>query len=452
MKKSIVCILICILFALTLPLTTFAMELVDGKLTVNGDIRAWATSVKNRDFNSDSANDDDMSWFAQKFRLYTIYTVNDNVSVHFRMDYTDGVWGNDFDNWNEGWADADEDAELEVDRAFMLFKKGNITAAVGQHWNGAGPNYILWDQQSTGITLDFALPVNVKLSYSKIDEGSAWTDSDNITVDLDGDGIPESGSEDVDFLGLSLNYNIGNSALYATFAMREDHSDADLSPWGIGIAGTTKLGKLSLNLEIDHFGGNHGELDVVGTQCFADIGLTINDQLTGGLIGVFATGTDDTENEIQYNSVSAGAWSFDPFDWEGAMRWNYPPLLFGAKGQFDMLAQLANPVPGLDLVNGYDPDSPWGGNSTGSRGICPYVRYRPNADWFVYGKVIYQEPNQEENTVIDSLLGLTAGMDYTFFNNSTTFSLGLMCVKPEFENNLNDDTLITAMSQIQVKF
>ena len=124
----------------------------------------------------------------------------------------------------------------------------------------------------------------------------------------------------------------------------------------------------------------------------------------------------------------------------------------GAKGQFDLLAQLASPVPGLDLVNGYDEDSPYGGNSTGSRGICPYIRYTPNDAWYLYGKVVYLTPNQDENTVIDSLIGLTAGVDYKFFNGSTIFSLGGMCVKPEFDDGRNEDTQIMLMSQLQVKF
>ena len=428
------------------------MEILKDKLQINGDVRAWGVSVQNRDFDSNSAKDDDMDWFAQKFRLYTIYKVNENVEVHFRMDYSDGVWGKDFDNWNEGWADANEDQEMEVDRSFILLKKGKISATIGQHWNGAGPNYIIWDQQSTGITVDFNLPVHIKLNYSKIDEGGSWTDSDQITVDLDEDGIAESGSEDEDFFGVSLDYKTGDTTVYGTFAMRKDHTEADLSPWGIGLAVTSKIGSFPINIEVDQFGGNHGDLDVVGTQVFTDIGVINQKKLKAGIIGVFATGTDDTENEIQYNSVSAGAWTFDPFDWEGAMRWNYPPLLFGAKGQFDMLAQLSNPVPGLDMVGGYDEDSPWGGNSTGSLGFCPYVRYTPNEDWFLYGKVVYQVPNQKDNTVIESLLGLTAGLDYTFFDGSTTFSLGVMCVKPEFENDLDEGLLTTLMSQIRVLF
>ena len=425
--KKLISLLVCGLLMIALgPGITHADEKVD----FNGEYRAWAIAEKDRDYNSNA--DDDRNYLSQLFRLSIAFTANEHVSAHLRADYSEGVWGQDFNDWS-GWASAKEDNEIGLDRAYVNLNYGIFSATVGQHWSGSA-NYILWDSQTTGATVNIKLPVLITLHYSKMNENDYVFDEKDYMIDTDGDGVPDTtvDTRDIDFYAANFSYTNNSFGANLTFAAREDQSAADLSPWAVGLQVTTKFGPISLNVEVDQYGGNQGHLDVVGTQLFLDASITQNDALNYGLRILYAPGTDDTTHEVQGSQINAGAESFTPFGTEGAMLyWPYPQgYAIGYKLFFDPA-----------------------GASAGVMAFNPYISYKVTENLTLYAKVAYLTVQQDDNTNLDSQVVGLAQVDWAmpWFPN-TTLSAAYIYDKPSYDDDTADDTHSSLIAQLKVTF
>lgn len=427
-KKGIGIVVLLVLLGIAWPVAAMdkaaAMEKMD-KFDLSGEWRAWAISDKNRD--RDSNTDDDESYFNQRFRLGVDFNPNENVMGRLTIDYGEGTWGLNDHDWN-GWATADEDSEMELVHAFVQLNKGIFTAKVGQFWNGTA-NYILWDQIGRGVELDFATPVAIKLNYTKANENTNRYDF--------------ASYEDTDFYGVSLDYSLDKFAFNLTAATRQDSSDADQSPWAVGLQVTSSLGPISLNFEVDQFGGSHSDKDVIGTQAYLDLSAAPAKSVKCGVRAVYAIGTDDRDNEIQYHSIQAGAESFQPFGIEGAlMYWPY-----AAAYPFGTNTYAEGSGPAGDFAGVFDP----AGTSAGSLGFSPYISYAATNNLTVYGKIAYAVPQEDANTNLDSKLAVIVSADYVVFGN-TTLSVGYIYSKPEFDDDTPDEARETIVAQLKVDF
>lgn len=408
--RKLISTLICCSFLVT---SGAVVAYADDKFNYSVEYRVWAISEKDRDYDSDA--DDDRDYFSQLLRVCLGYSLNEYVSVHTRMDYSEGVWGQDFNDWY-GWASTKEDNEIGVDRVYVDLKRSIFSATIGQHWSGSA-NYILWDSQTTGATVAINTPVAMTLHYSKMDEG------DNVIDDI---------GKDIDFYAANIDYSSDAFGVNVTFATRQDDSDADESPWAVGLQATAKLGFLGLNAEVDQFGGSKGEMDVVGTQAFLDAKITQSNALSYGLRVLWANGTDDTENEVQYNQINAGAETFSPFGTEGAMIWwPYPQgYAIRYKGFFDPA-----------------------GASAGVLAFNPYISYMAANGITLYAKIAHLTVQEQDNTNLDSQLIGLAQVDWALpWFPGTTLSAAYIYDQPSYDDDTADDAHSSMIGQLKVAF
>lgn len=425
--------LICYLACCSLVLVIAAAVAADEKVDFSGAYYLWAISETDRDHDSDK--DDDLDYLEQKLRVLVAYKANDKVSVHMRADYSDGVWGDDFSSWDDypGWAEAKEDNEIEVDRAYVSLKHGIFSANIGQHWSGSA-NYILWDAQSTGATVKIKLPVDITLHYSKLDENDYLVDEKDFMIDTDDDGVADTSvdTRDQDFYAANIGYSSDAFSANLTFAMINDNTAADVSPWAVGLQVTKKLGPVGLNAEVDQFGGSQGELDVVGTQLYLDATVAQNNTLSYGLRLLYAAGSDDIANEVQYQHIAASVESFQPFGTEGPMwGWPYPqgyPL--GFKEHFDP----ANASAGVLAFN-------------------PYIVFKATDNVTLRAKIAHLTVQEDDNTNLDNVLIGLVQLDWAmpWFPN-TTLSAAYIYDQPDYNDNTADDTHNSVLGQLLVEF
>jgi len=383
----------------------------EDRLSLSGQFRARA-------WHTEAAGVDNNDYFDQRLRVGGTIKANDNVSVSFRMDLSEGVWGRDFDLGTGGWADASENNEIGLDRAYIDFTTGIASVRVGQYWNGAGINYI-WDHQATGVRINLDLPVKVMLEYAKMDEKGATTDE----ADL--------GTQDDDFFGINLGFGAEAVSGNVLFATLKDASDNDDSPWAIGLQVTANLGVITLNGELDYFGGSLGDnVDYVGTQLFLDAGAKVTDNATVGAMFLYAMGTDEND-EIQRTAITAGGESFTPLGFRGDLIYDFYPvgsLYGGLGGQF-------NP----------------GGNSSGVVGGALYCDFNVIDALTLHAVVGYVTPEEDDNTVLDNATSVTLELNYQLMDN-VRLSAGYGTCMPDYTDNTDDDPTIVALGQLAISY
>jgi hypothetical protein len=413
-KKKMICLLVCCLpvIAMCSPVSA------DSKVDFSGAFYLWAVSEQEDDH--DPATDDDRSYFEQKLRVSGTYKANDNVSANLRADYSDGVWGDDFTT-SPGWAEASEDQSIEVERAYVTLKRGIFSADVGQHWSGTA-NYILWDSQSTGVTVKFDLPVDIALHYSKVDEKGGLEDKDE--------------TQDTDFYAANFAYSSDAFATNLTYAALDDQTDNDVSPWAIGLQTTTKLGPVGLNVEVDQFGGSDGANDVIGTQAYLDANLAPSKAISCGLRVLYAMGTDDP-NETQVSHISAWVESFLPFGTEGPM-WGWP------------YTQSTHPVGyPIKFKTDFDP----AGANGGVVAFSPYIIFKATENLTLRAKVAHLTPQEDANTQLDDIFTGFAQVDWTVpMLPGTTLSAAYIYDKPSYKDATPDDANTALVGQLMVDF
>lgn len=297
-----------------------AQVAAEDRLSLSGSMRVRYWSQENYGDFDDSTAGDELDFFDQRFRLGAKITIAEGVYGHLRFDFGEDYWGSP--NWSG--VRYGEASELQVDRAYLEVDKEFYNLKAGQMLIGLG-NYIMYDNQTTGIALTLKLPVTITLGYTKETENGSKTDRDYIgTVDgppfsLDtttGEivGTPTAAAmstEDVDTYLANIGYSTDMFSLNVFYAMVNDSTPADAEPWGFGVHGTGNFGMFGFNAELDTFGGdNAAGTDYVGTQFWADINAKLSDMIKLGVDLIYSTGTDDpTEAKIvRVNEPAFGDW------------------------------------------------------------------------------------------------------------------------------------------------
>lgn len=387
MKKLLAVLIVLAFVAPVIP------AMADDTLDLSGTMRVRAYSKKDHDF--DSALDDDQQYWDQRFRVQGAITPSDGVKGVFRLNMANNVWGSqDMDDYSSN----EDKGGADVDRAYLAINKGIVSLSAGLQSAALG-NAVAYDAVQTGIVASIATPVTITLVYFKVDEDQN---------PLGTDKTDEDGFEDVDHYAINLGYATDQFSINVFYAMQEDGQEAqtpvdpldlqmdemEIDANCIGIQGKFAVGPVNINAELDIFGGEVkttlGDLDIVGTQFFADISMAMSDALTLGAHLVYSTGTDTaTDLKITY-LTDDGSTVFSDY---GAMNTlGISPL--GANDIFD------------------------DGNGSGSMGGGLYAKFQAMEGLTLFGQIMYATADEEKTGGLDSLLLYNVSAKYTIVPNA----------------------------------
>jgi hypothetical protein len=295
---------------------TLALMMVAGlayaeeRLSLSGSlfVRGWDEEGYSAKYSKSYDSDDEQGFWEQRFRLGGKIAVADDVSVNFRMDFGEGIWGQDYTQGSVA-RPGDNDtsgrlaSKLDIDRAFISIKKEHWELDAGQLFQGLGILQV-YDVNATGFTFRLKFdPVKVSLLYSRFDEGGATTD--------------DGATDDIDRYGLNVSYATDQLDSNLFYIMGNDGTPTDDSPWAFGLNGSLALGMMNLIGEFAYLGGDtdDGAIDYIGLQGYlgADANITETIKLGGDIY--YAQGTDDaTETQL----TNLGDWDdFTPFSHVG---------------------------------------------------------------------------------------------------------------------------------------
>jgi hypothetical protein len=396
--------------------TLFVAGLVDAgfaedRLKVSGSYRArWDMQDNNADFTDNI--DDEANSVNQRFRTQFDIAVAEGISARLRTDFSDGTWGQDFTTARGGnRPNRGTSSAIDIDRAYARWSTELFNLIVGLDYLSFGAEPIGIDQQTTGVKVRFKLPVQIDLVYQMIDESGSTNDDD--------------ANGDVNFFGAQAAFKSGawNAALFAAGIV--DDSDADDSPILVGASGGTSFGPLALTGQLEIYFGDVGADDIMGTQLWIEAKYNILPKAHIGIEGLFALGTDDSD-EVQYTGLSDwGSW--DPTD-RGTLSLNT---------HFSDINGIRNVTGGSSTMNPvFDPS----GDSAGVLGINIFGEYAIMDPLTVGANFAYLTPEEDGATTLDSAYSLGIGLRYNWMTN-TTLNLGYNLV------SVDDDIADTDVSQ-----
>ncbi len=245
---------------------------------VGGVYTAWAQSQHQFTLTKDVYDDD---YVVQMLRFKVQAIVNENLKVVTRFDMAQGWWGVDnadrtVDRTGKIGGSSlfdfkDTNFLFHVDQAYAEFTMPNmpITGRVGRMWYGVG-NKIMVDNNYDGIQLDFN-----KLAGHKVSVGWAKVNENKDGLDDNYDAATGVDARDADLYTVNINGSAGG-AKYDVFGIYyKDASVKDMTAYvpdglnffktrfsaqvtslmAFGVAGSYKMGNLSLNGEFDYLTG-----------------------------------------------------------------------------------------------------------------------------------------------------------------------------------------------------
>lgn len=382
MKKLLIALL-AIMFVASL----FTVATAEDKLSISGTMRVRAIDAENYNDFDDNNDEQDIAYWDQRLRLSGKFKANDAVSAHFRMDFAEDDWGSD--NW--GGSRYSEASELQVDRAYMQIVQDLYTLKAGQLFFSTGENYIVYDNNTTGITLTLKLPVIIDLHYSKLDENGSRND-DNL-------------QDDVDAYVAQATYKGENFSVGAFYAAIEDERSAPIaaagekvedSPNAFGVFGSLALGQLKLQAELDIFGGDYTDdtgasIDYLGEQFWVNAEYAMESLILGGNL-MYAAAQDKDGSEEQISGLNNwGAWQ---------------PSTYGPFLEDFMQGPHAGGAEDFNFT----------GDGAGAVGGTVYAKWNPMEKLILWGSLAYFEAE-------DDSLRITTTEDITIANLSAQYEL-----------------------------
>ncbi len=293
MKKYLILALV-LMFAAG---SAFAADEHKHNFKMSGQYRLEAYNMDDTDYNS--AAEDNVEFFDQRFRLGFSFNPAEGVNAFLRADFAET-------NWNYNYRPAGGQTTIMVDRAYVDIQKGFLNIKGGLMSAGLGKSVAV-DYQSPHIVLkaDFA-PIQIIGLFMRTSEGGANTDD-------------TTANEDDSLYGAEVKFSSGAFAAGAFFAVREFGSAEDTLNV-VGLHGSTTLGPLALWAELDVFGGDRGPgaADIVGTNVSVNGEMAIGESVTAGINVNYAPGTD-AGNEEQITFLTDD-WGYTPMDW-GPFQW-----------------------------------------------------------------------------------------------------------------------------------
>jgi hypothetical protein len=404
MKKLLIALL-AIMFVASL----FTVAAAEDKLSISGTMRVRALDAENYSDWDDSNPADELSYYDQRLRLSGTFKANDAVSAHFRFDFAEDSWGSD--NW--GGSRYDEVSEFQVDRAYMQIVQDLYTLKAGQLFFSTGQNYIVYDNNTTGITATIKTPVIIDLHYSKISENGANTD--------------EGLTEDADAYVIQGTFKAESFSVGAFYALIDDKSD-DTGPEAFGVFGSMALGPVNLMAEIDSFGGDQSAtVEYVGTQFWLNAEWKMDKLILGGnLLYAAAESDDGTEQQIS-GMNNWGAWQ---------------PSTYSAFTEDFM----AGPH------KGGAEDFNFTGEGAGNVGGTIYVKFSPMEKVQLWGMLAYFTPEDDAVTTTDDMTIANLSAQYEFVDGATIAAMYSTSLLSTDSSATSDDAASQIMAKLQVKF
>jgi hypothetical protein len=412
--------------------------LAEERLVLTGEVRvrAWDTSGISADIDPNEDGDltdsefteIDQNYFDQRFRVGATINAAEGVKGVLRFDFAEDKWGSD--NWTG--VRYNETSELQVDRAYLDVTKGMFNVKAGQQLIALG-NMIAYDNNTTGLSLTLKTPVTVTLAYTKEDERGSLQDED------------DDGNEDLDSYAIQVGFAQDNFGVKGFYAALKDGNDEGIEPNVFGIAANATLGMLSFKAELDVFGGEIGDVDVMGTQFWGNIEAAVMDNLKLGVDLIYSDG-NDTDDEVKLTALNDwGDWLLadrGPFNTEIANLGTadaMDPDIFGIVG--DVLDATGVDTAGLPV-----------GGQGGAIGGGVYAVFTAMEGLDIYGQVMYLSADEDSETwLYDDVTVFNLGADWMFAPNA---HLWLQYSKTEWSTEIDDldDSYDVMVAQLSINF
>jgi len=398
MKKVFIFTLI-----LFLSLSMAGFATAEDRLEINGGIRFTAFNVNNTNFNSDVK--DHTYWINQRLRTYMRIRIMDGVAARWRVDWQEDTWG--LNSTEPFGRPADLNSAVQIDRAFLQIEKPMFDFTIGHFFEIWG-NGSAYGPQQMGANLRIKTPVILDFSAWKLNENGSTLDYNNM--------------DDKNMYAVKAEYmDYG-----AYFAMVDDKTDADVSPWVIGLFANPKFNDLSIKSNIDFFGGSEGNLDVMGTQLAVNVEYPFTKMFVAGADFYYALGSDDP-NDVQYNVVYA---RFAGFEWHER----------GTQNVVDQVDVLGTGDQPFELRN-----------NSGSIGGDVYGIYKITPELSLAAQVVYLTPEEDKVTNLDSLFDINGSLEWYWAKNALVGVYGWY-TSPSFDDNTPDDATVGLASMLRVRF
>jgi hypothetical protein len=302
------------LLVLAMVLAFVSPAMAADNLTVSGSYELFGIGADNLDEQQnhdgvDLEDDDKVHYFHQRFRVQPQFKAADGITATLRFDFSEGIWGQDqaFDPNRAGDSNdqGSDDAELQVDRAYVSINKGMVMVNAGLQFVPLGQTQVFRDNQPA---LQFILktPVSVRLGWVKASESYGV----GSTAPLSDEGDL---NKDTDRYLIDVGYKSKAFSVNAFYATQVDGSAGDTDGDGIdddfedqpnvmGVNAKTQVGPVALYGEAAVFGGDNGNgTDYVGTQVNVNGRMKMSDALTVAADLFYSSGEGDAdERKISY--------------------------------------------------------------------------------------------------------------------------------------------------------
>lgn len=360
-------------------------------------------SIYNPSYDSDA--EADTAWWHMRFRNQWSYDVMEDIKVTLRYDIHEGDWGINTNAWGRADSATDFDRQFQVDRIYGRVDKPMFTFVGGQQYQSFGYD-TAYSPQKLGFALRLKFPVVIDLNYFKDDEGTDASTNDE---------VDENKDTDIYAAQISITREQFKAGAYGV--QKKDYSDADDSPYCIGLYGGMTLAGFDLKAAIDQFGGEQSDaVDYMGTQFWFSPSYNVNENIKAGAQVYYALARDD-DTEVQLVDIA------DPF---GGF-WYHEK--FGAVGEDALVAVIPNYSP-------FDPT----GDGAGSQSFDAWVNYTLIEKITLGAQIGYYTPEDDGLTNIDSIVGVIMGAKYQFYPKMSLHVVGEYS-SPKFDDDTADDPL-----------
>ncbi|MEA2061642.1 MAG: porin [Thermodesulfobacteriota bacterium] len=413
--------LILALIAVTAVFVMAGSAYADDRLELYGHyyVRSyWMDGYRDSMWSPTYNEDDQADFIRQKFMIGLKANIADDVYANFRADFGEAIWGHDYNSGYTrgavaipGYGDGnDNQTQMNIERAYVHIDKENWSLTVGQQFLALGIMEV-YDGNPTAAKLRLKFePVDVSLIYAKHKEGDSFSnhgdekDKDVYIIDFSHDAETFSG----DLFGVMLT----------------DHSSNDESPYGIGLNIRGALAGINFDTELAYLGGEteDHDIDYEGLQFYLGANKDVTDMINIGAEFLWADAADDDEEQL----TNLGNWDDFAPDSSNTPVWTYVTNVNWAP---------------------FDPS----GDSAGALGgfIC--------ADFSIMEglkagtKIGYLEPDDDDMTVLDSIMSYNACVEYRIATN-TDISLSYFKSDPDYDDASNDDSTNVFVGQLILNF
>ncbi len=344
-------------------LLSSAVMAVDFK--VNGVYTAWAQSQHAFTLNKDTYNH---NYVVQMLRFNLQAIASEHLKVVTRFDMAQGWWGVDNALKSTMRHDSlggkvggsalfdykDTNFLFHVDQAYVDFNVPNlpISARIGRMWYGIG-NKIMLDNNYDGVQIDIneVLGKKITLGWAKVSEGADGLDDEVKWKN----GQVVADSRDADLITLNFSNSVGTFDYNAYGFYYTDRSVDDMNAYvpdhlqffktrfspqvtqltAIGLSGSYKTGKLTIDGEFDYLMGkddisntDHGDKQLVdindgdlsGYNIYLKANYTATDKLSVGAVGGMGSGDDDlTGGKGNVNKLRTSGFFYVTEIWEDSI-------------------------------------------------------------------------------------------------------------------------------------